>query len=263
MLSQIFMCSLYTGKSRNTLDTIKPGDLPNTWTGSSYAGFWVKWHKTRVIRHCLVLYQIASLKGSFLLSKLLFVAEQVIAPSVLRYEVKWEPGTAKGLEAEAVLACVNELYIFFFLIECNICRLCDCFQFPDLLWSVDGKKHPEAMGCVWVEAAWLLKTGITPLLCYFFNTREKGGIYIPWQFFCLIGMVSFFLIVDCIRIREHWGSISVIMLDFFIPLLFLLQVMKICVWIVECRGHFYAVGPKLDFTLFIGCYLIFSAEEKW
>lgn len=73
----------------------------------------------------------------------------------------------------------------------------------------------------------------------------------------------FFLILDCIRICEHWGSISVIMLDFFIPLLFLLQVMKICVWIVECRGHFYAVGPKLDFTLFIGCYLIFSAEEKW
>lgn len=192
------------------------------------------------------------------------MAEQVRVPTVLREEVKWEPGTVQGLRAETV-ACLCQRAIFrvFFLIECSICRLWDWFQLPDPLWNSDGKKHPEARGCVWVEAVWVLKSGITHLLHYFFNTREKGRMYIPWQFFCLIGMVSFFLILDCKKTCEHWESISVTMLEFFIPLLFLSQVIKICVWVVESRGHFCAVGPKLHFTLFIGCCLIFSAEDKW
>lgn len=54
------------------------------------------------------------MKGRFLLPELLFVAEQAAAPAAHGREVNWGHRHQEGAEAEAVLAFVNELYIYFF-----------------------------------------------------------------------------------------------------------------------------------------------------
>lgn len=110
MLPQIFMYNLYIGETRNTLDTIKPRDLPNCWTGSSYAWFWVKCHKTRVIKHCLVLYQVAS-------SCPICSLWQNKWEFPLCSERRWNGSLAlcRALRQRQWLACVSELYLGFFL----------------------------------------------------------------------------------------------------------------------------------------------------
>lgn len=60
-----------------------------------------------VIRHCLALYKIASLKGRFLLPELLFVAEQGIAPTAYGYEVKWGHWHCEGAGGRGS-ACICE-----------------------------------------------------------------------------------------------------------------------------------------------------------
>jgi len=51
------------------------------------------------------------------------MAVQVIVPTMSSYELRWGTGTEKGLEAEAMLAFMNEQCVYFFLIGYTVCRL--------------------------------------------------------------------------------------------------------------------------------------------